>query len=138
MGKLVEAFFYGLYMDPALLESTGFKPSDPRLARIEGYKLELNGVAKIVPSDGANVWGQLIKLSQADLEAMYSFETTKMYRPEKFTIILANGEEIEAGCYNAPADESAVFNDEYLGKLIKAAERLGLPGDYIQTLEKMY
>ncbi len=35
----IDAFFYGLYMDADLLWSLDIEPEDPRVARIDGYRL---------------------------------------------------------------------------------------------------
>lgn len=135
--ETAEGFFYGLYMDPDLLRSLGFNPSAPRIAAVESYALDLHGAAKIMPRQGGIVWGTLIKLPKADLAAMYSFETTKQYQPERIQVKTIDGEIVDATCYNLPRNEQASFNSEYLEKLLVITRKLGLPGDYIASLENL-
>lgn len=135
--ETVEAFFYGLYMDPDLLNSLGFNPSQPVVACVESYALDLRGPAKIIPSQGSTVWGTLMTLPASDLDAMYAFDTTKHYKPEKVTVKTVEGSVVSACCYNLPVNSSGTINKDYLEKLIPTAHKLGLPGDYIKTLEAM-
>jgi hypothetical protein len=134
----VEGFFYGLYMDPELLLSLGFRPAASRMARLESHELELKGSVKIVRKQGSTVWGILIKLPEKDLKAMYDFETTKAYRPEIVNVITNDGENIAVSCYNLPVDETAELNIGYLEKLIPVARRLNLPIEYIKKLERIH
>lgn len=137
MGNLVEGFFYGLYMDIELLESLGFKPVSTRMGHAESYELDLKGMAKIIPREGSQVWGMLITLDESDLDAMYSFETTVDYKPEKIQVTLGDGHQVTVPCFNVPPDSNAAFNTEYLEKLIPVVTRLGLPDKYINTLKMM-
>ena len=37
----VTVFFYGLFMDPALLRDQGVQPENPRAATVAGYRLAI-------------------------------------------------------------------------------------------------
>lgn len=137
MTNTVEAFFYGLYMDPALIESLGFDPVSVEKAKVSSYALDLFGSAKIIPREGGVVWGNIIELSQSDLMAMYSFESTKNYSPELIQASDINGNDKLVNCYNLPESGNEPFNSEYHLKLLKLLKELDFPVDYIASLESM-
>lgn len=133
-----ECFFYGLYMDVELLKYLGFNPNSAHTAVLEGYALDLRGSAKVIPRQGNQVWGMLIKLPPADLQAMYSFETTRHYTPEQVAVNLPDGEQVQACCYNLPASNDEPLNLEYRDKLLVVIHKLGFPDEYIGMLEGLH
>lgn len=135
MNDIVEAFFYGLYMDPELIKSLGFEPQSVEKAVIDSYALDLQGSAKIVPEEGSIVWGNIIKLSKNDLAAMYSFDTTKDYSPEMVQVKDSNGNYKMVSCYNLSVSDAEAFNSEYRDKLVNLLKQLDFPDDYITRLE---
>ena len=110
MTDTVDAFFYGLYMDPKLLASLGFKPISVEKAEANSYALDLFGSAKIVPSENSVMRGNIIKLSEKDLKEMYSFESTKSYSPEMIQVKDSNGIYKLVNCYNLPESTDEPFN----------------------------
>lgn len=137
MSESVEAFFYGLYMDTDLLESLGFKPESVGKAKVDSYEINLFGAAKIVPKVNSVVWGNVIKLPKHELEAMYSFETTKAYSPMMVQITEASGSSKTVSCYNLPETTSEPFNSEYHKKLIQMLNKLEFPDEYISSVEAL-
>ena len=135
MDVLLEVFFYGLFMDPQLLEAKGVHAVDARLATVPGFRLRIGARAALVPTPGAEVHGVLMKLSHADLEKLYSEPSVQAYRPEPVLAIASNGTSVAALCYNLPEppppDE---HNAEYAGKLRSLAQRIGLPPDYVTSI----
>lgn len=135
--RLVEVFFYGLFMDRVLLESKGARPTDVRFAAIQDHALRLGTRAAVVPSPGAVVHGLLMKLSHADLALLYSDPGVQAYRPEPVLALTRDGAQVAALCYNLedppPPDER---NEEYARKLIALAARIGLPQDYVMSIAR--
>ncbi|MDH5324869.1 MAG: gamma-glutamylcyclotransferase [Gammaproteobacteria bacterium] len=128
MNQSIEGFFYGLYMDSDLLRSLGFSPGLARMAVVHNYELDLHGFAKLVPKQGGEAWGMLIQLPESHLRAMYAFETTKHYKPERITVVcIESGQEVEATCYNVPVQPEFPLNKEYREKLVQAMKKLGFP-----------
>ena len=133
--RLVEVFFYGLFMDRELLRSKGAQPSDVRLVAVPGYALRIGLRAAVVPTPTAVVHGLLMKLSHADLAMLYSEPSVQAYRPEAVLAVTHDGTHIPALCYNLadpPSPEER--NDEYTGKLIALAQRIGLPQEYVASI----
>lgn len=134
MTDTVEAFFYGLYMDPILIESLGFKPLSIEKAKVSSFALDLFGAARIVPRKDGVVWGNIIELSKSDLEAMYSFESTKIYSQELIQVEDVNGNNKLVNCYNLPESSDEPFNNEYHQKLLNVLKELNFPAEYIESL----
>jgi len=133
--RQLDVFFYGLFMDPQLLESKGIRPVDVRLAAVPGFKLRIGARAALVPAPAGEVHGVLMKLSHGDLEKLYSEPGVQAYRPEAVLAVARNGDTVAALCYNLPdpppPDER---NAEYSAKLRALAQRVGLPGNYVASI----
>jgi len=133
----VQAFFYGLYMDSELLRSLGFVPGSVIRARLDSYALDLFGLAKIIPNNNSVVWGNVISVSEQDLTAMYSFETTKSYKAESVQVFDIDGNAMSVNCYNTAASPNLPFNSEYQLKLVKLLKKLEFPVDYIASVNAL-
>jgi hypothetical protein len=135
-GRRVDVFFYGLFMDRQVLEEKGVQPTDVRLAAVPGFELRIGARAALVPAAGATVQGALVKLSHADLERLYSEPSVQAYRPEPVLAVLRNGTTVAALCYNLPEPPGPdEHNAAYASKLRAVAQRIGLPGDYVASIQ---
>ncbi len=135
--KHVTVFFYGLFMDEALLRGQGLTPENARLAHIKGRDIRIGKRAYVVEDSGKTLWGVVFDLPQAQAEQLYSAPSVRDYRPEPVHAISRDGEEIEALCYNLPEGEPARENDEYLVKLIEVCRGAGIPDDYVERLTRL-
>ncbi len=133
--RRLDVFFYGLFMDPQLLDGKGIRPVDIRLAAVPGFALRIGARAALVPTPVGEVHGVLMKLSQADIEKLYSEPSVQAYRPEAVLAVARDGVTVAALCYNLPEppppDER---NAEYASKLRSLAQRIGLPSDYVASI----
>jgi hypothetical protein len=133
--RRLEVFFYGLFMDPQLLEAKGVQPADIRTATVPGLMLRIGARAALLPAPRGEVHGVLMKLSHADLEKLYSEPSVQAYRPEPVLAIASNGAMVAALCYNLPEPPLAgERNLEYAGKLRSLAQRIGLPDTYVRSI----
>jgi cation transport regulator ChaC len=134
-GERVEVFFYGLFMDEALLREKGLRPGAGRVASVEGFCLVIGARATLVPCVGGTVHGVVFSLTRGEVEALYSEESVSAYRPEVVRARLSDGRVTQALCFNLPvapsADES---NSRYASQLRELAGRLGLPPAYISSI----
>ena len=134
-GKRVEVFFYGLFMDEALLRGKGLRPEGRRVASVENFRLAGGARATLVPCEGATAHGVVFSLARAEVDALYGEESVSAYRPEVLTARLAGGGVTEALCYNLPAPPAAVERDgQYALKLRELAARIGLPPEYVSSI----
>jgi Gamma-glutamyl cyclotransferase, AIG2-like len=133
----IDVFFYGLFMDQQLLEAKGVHPTDIRLAVVSGFVLRIGARAALVPTPASQVHGLLMRLSHADIEKLYAEPSVRAYRPEPVLAVTApNGTAVAALCYNLPEPPSPVErNAEYASKLRSLAERVGLPTDYVESIQ---
>lgn len=131
----VEVFFYGLFMDEALLRAKGLSPAGRRPACVEDFRLFVGERATLVRCAGGRVYGVLFSLARREVGALYSEESVSAYRPESVSARLADGSVVAALCYNLPAPPAAEGrNPAYASKLRELAARLGLPDDYVSSI----
>ena len=131
----VEVFFYGLFMDEALLREKGLSPKDRRVASVEDFRLVIGERATLVRSEGAKAHGVLFSLTREEVEALYSEESVSAYRPEVVDARATDGRVTRALCFNLPAPPSEQErNPLYASKLKELAERVGLPSDYVSSI----
>jgi hypothetical protein len=132
----VQVFFYGLFMDEALLRERGLDPRDVRLASLEDFALRIGERATLVPAPGSRVHGVVLTLTVTDLERLYSEASVQAYEPQPVRVRLDDGGVIAALCYNLPqAPSREERNPQYAGKLRALAERIGLPAGYVASIE---
>ena len=131
----VEVFFYGLFMDEALLRGKGLNPENRRAAYVEDFRLVIGERATLVRREGARAHGFVYTLTRGEVEALYSEESVSAYRPEVLTAHFEDGSDGRAVCFNLPSPPSGEGrNMPYASKLRGLAERLGLPADYVSSM----
>ena len=132
-----DVFFYGLFMDAAVLEAKGVRSTQRRLAVLRGWALRIGQRATLVPTPGQAVHGVLMTLPLADLDRLYSEDSVRMYLTVAVLVEPAAGEAAPAAAlaYVLPEPpEPAERNPEYAAKLRALAEHLGLPDEYTQSI----
>lgn len=134
--RRIDLFFYGLFMDDALLRSKGLEPRKRRVAFVEDFSLVIGARATLVPHKGRRVYGVLLSLTHAEADALYAEDSVSAYRPEAVAAHLADGSMVPALCFNLPARPSAdERNPQYASKLREVASRVGLPESYVSSIE---
>lgn len=134
--RKIDVFFYGLFMDEALLRDKGINPENPRMAFVENFALIIGERASLVPALGGTVYGFLFSLTHSEVDALYSEESVSAYRPEAVLAKLANGNVAPALCFNLPTPPSTnERNPQYAAKLRELASRIGLPPDYVSSIQ---
>ena len=135
LSSSIDVFFYGLFMDEALLRAKGLNPQNRRLAMVENFKLVIGERATLVPSAGGKVHGVIFSLTQTELDSLYAEASVSVYRPESVMAQVEHGAIVPALCFNLPAAPAAnERNPQYAAKLKELAERIGLPAEYVATI----
>jgi hypothetical protein len=134
--RRIEVFFYGLFMDADLLRAKGVNPMNIRSASVPGFALRIGHRATLLPQPNGLAHGILMQLTPEELEQLYSESSVRAYRPEAVLCEASTGSSIPALCFNLieppRADEA---NSEYAAKLRELAARLGLPSDYVASIQ---
>ena len=134
-GRRIDVFFYGLFMDEALLREKGMNPTNRRMASVEDFTLIIAARATLVPCADAIVYGVLFSLTHAEVDALYSETSVSVYRPEAVSAQLEDGSVIAALCFNLPVPPVVTErNPQYVSKLRELADRIGLPPDYVSSI----
>jgi gamma-glutamylcyclotransferase (GGCT)/AIG2-like uncharacterized protein YtfP len=109
------------------------------IAKLEGYGFVINsrGVATIVPKPGSVVNGVVWSISKHDEDKLDTYEgvAVGLYRKEQVQVLLADGDKAEVMVYVAADSIPGRTRNGYLTKIIKAAERHGLPAEYVKELK---
>jgi hypothetical protein len=128
-----DLFFYGLFMDAAILREKGVNPLRPRKAVVPGFRLRIGGRALLVPQFGAQAYGLVFALTEREIAALYAEPDLELYRPESVIASFEDGTFGAVTTFNLGATHaSSVVNREYATKLQVVLERLGFPTDIVQ------
>jgi hypothetical protein len=128
-----DLFFYGLFMDAAILREKGVNPLRPRKAVVPGFRLRIGGRALLVPQFGAQAYGMVFALTDREIAALYAEPDLELYRPESVIASFEDGTFGAVTTFNLGATHaSSEVNREYATKLQVVLERLGFPTDIVQ------
>lgn len=129
-----DVFFYGLFMDSAVLESKGIRGPAGRPSVLRDWALRIGRRATLVREAGRSVHGVLLSLPLAELERLYAEASVQMYRPVA-VLVEVEAATVPALAYVLPEppglDER---NPEYAATLRALAERLGFPEEYTTSI----
>ncbi|MGB9181598.1 MAG: gamma-glutamylcyclotransferase family protein [Pyrinomonadaceae bacterium] len=134
--RRIDVFFYGLFMDDALLREKGISPKNRRMASVENFCLVIGARASLVPCAGRTAHGVLFSLTHGEVDALYSEASVSVYRPEAVNARLSDGSVVPALCFNLPMPPSIEErNPQYVTKLREVASRIGLPTGYVSSIQ---
>jgi hypothetical protein len=130
-------FFYGLFMDAAVLEAKGVRGFGSRVGVVRDWALRIGQRATLVPAPSRAVYGVVTAMSLSDVDRLYAEASVCMYRPVAVLV--------EADAAKAPAVAAIAYvlpvppaseerNPEYAARLRELAERLNLPPGYTRSI----
>lgn len=70
--RVIDVFFYGLFMDVSILTESHVSPINPRRAYVEGFGIRIGSRATLVPDARGRCFGMLIGMTHAELDRLYS------------------------------------------------------------------
>lgn len=135
--RKVDIFFYGLFMDIGMLRQRGLFPIHPQVAYLDGYDLEIRDRATLVLNGQARVYGMVTGLTHEEIGMLYSEPGVLDYRPEAVLVVLGDGRQVPALCYNLPHVSGTSRNTEYAVRLFEVAKALSLPEEYLNKLQNL-
>jgi len=132
--NVIMVFFYGLFMDEALLATKGVHPTESIIGYVDGFGLHIGKRATLLPEADSRAYGVLMKITAADAAALYSEQSVADYVAEPVVVKLPEDIQVSAVCYNLPATRVAGTNPEYAAALLTLASKLGLPDSYLRYI----
>ena len=132
----MNVFFYGLFMDEALLAKKGIAPTEATVGYVDGFMLFIGERATLVRSAGSRSYGVMMNISPDDVKELYAESSVADYVPESVAAKLADGREAVATCYILPVDKVTGTNRVYAEALWELAKRLGFPKHYLADLRQ--
>lgn len=132
----MNVFFYGLFMDEAVLARKSIAPNSAVVGYVDGFALCIGERATLLPKAGARAYGVMMAITLAEINALYADESVADYRPEPVTVRLSDGRNAEAACYNLPAGKITGTNKGYAKSLLVLATRLDFPDSYLDEIRR--
>jgi cation transport regulator ChaC len=110
---------------------------------VNDHRIEFNrkgsyragGVASIVHAAGANTYGVIWEIPEAEVSVLSKIEDPQAYEPITIDVMSDSGRFYECLAYRAYPQGSFEPDPEYLEVVIKAAREAQLPKKYIASLE---
>lgn len=136
--KRVWVFFYGTFMNTAVLAEYGVIADESFPAKVSGFELTIRPRVNLVASDRFSVYGGLVKVTHDDLARIYSGLTSAFgitYHPEAVLAETTHAAHIPALCYIAQEMEDAPPDASYVRQLAACARKLRLPEWYALHIE---
>ena len=125
--RLLDVFFYGLYMDPELLKAKNVEPRNPRVAKAENYIFRIGPRVTLLRKKGAVANGMLYSLTHAELHSLYWGIGLDEYGAEAIEVVAKETKLPALTCNLISPTEEIEENPEYTNKLLEVMERLKVP-----------
>jgi hypothetical protein len=77
--RQVDGFFYGLFMDVAVLRQAGTCPSNVRRAYVDDFALRIGERATLVPSLGTRAYGMLTRHASRMSSQSWTFRPSALH-----------------------------------------------------------
>jgi hypothetical protein len=134
----VAVFFYGSYMNPAVLAEAHLAPTELEVAELPDYEIEINPLANLVPAEGERVYGVLTHATHAQLDRLYAHARDVLggiYLPHPVLVETQAGDLVPALCYIASGLEPRTPTREYVDRILTPARAHRFPSWYVERIE---
>jgi hypothetical protein len=134
----VFVFFYGSYMNLALLAEVGFTPATWEAASLPGFEIRIAPRANLVHAPAQVVFGVLATATHRELDRLYTHARavlSEVYLPEAVLVHTKGGAWQPALCYIAPHMVERPADPAYVERILLPARELGFPPWYLTRLE---
>ncbi len=134
----VPVFFYGSYMDPAVLAEVDLRPERFEVARLDNHEIEIRPLANLRRASGRSVYGLLTWATHAELERLYAHARDVLggrYLPFPVVVETAAGQHEPALCYMATSLPPRSPERAYVERILAPAREFRFPGWYVERLE---
>src|SRR5262245_29355924 len=134
----VWVFFYGSYMNFAVLREVGLEPGQWEAARLDGFDICIRPRANLIRSDRNCVYGIVATATHAELARLYAHAREvlgEVYLPEAVLVQTRAGLWRPALCYLCPEMAPRPADHAYVERIVAPARAFGFPDWYIARLE---
>jgi cation transport regulator ChaC len=134
----VWVFFYGSYINFAVLKEVNYLPQHYEVARLPGFDIVIQPLANLIRSEEHTVYGLLATATHQELARLYAHAQTVLggtYLPEAVLVQTLAGRWQPALCYLAPSQEPKPATAEYVERIAQPARVHGFPAWYVQRIE---
>ncbi len=135
--RQVRVFFYGSYMNQAVLDEVDYRPERFEVARLDGWDIRIAPRANLVPSDEHCVYGLLTTATHEELRRLYAHAQKVLgetYLPEAVLVQTSDGGWRTALCYVCHSMEASDAETAYVDRILEPARAFGFPGWYVERL----
>ena len=142
--RKVAVFFYGSFIDRAVLQRAGLTPTDVTVCRLWGFDIRFAPLATIVPSDRASVYGILVHATHDELQRLYGESWVSSYLAEAVAVEPIDpatgktGGLVPALVYISWGGTAAPPFDDYVDHIVKPGREYGFPAWYLEHLESRW
>ncbi len=136
--RRVSVFFYGSFMNRAVLAEVGLRPDPFEVGTLPGFDIRIAPRANLVLSPEHQVFGVLTRASHAELERLYAHARDvlgEVYQPEAVLVQGKAGAWRPALCYLASRMIERPADADYVDRILLPARALGFPASYLARLE---
>jgi hypothetical protein len=130
----VAVFFYGSYMNRAVLEEVQLIPGHWEPAALPGFDIRIAPRANLVRSPEHTVFGVLASATHEELERLYAHARDVLgesYLPQAVLVRARDGAWRPALCYVAPQMAEGPADPAYVDRILEPARELGFPEAYL-------
>jgi hypothetical protein len=134
----VSVFFYGSYINPAVLGEVGLLLERWEVARLDGFDIRIQPRANLVRSDRHCVYGIVTAGTHAELDRLYAHARDvlgEVYLPEAVLVATPGGQWRPALCYLCPDMRPRPAAEDYVERIVGPARAYGFPEWYVRRLE---
>ncbi|NUP06036.1 MAG: gamma-glutamylcyclotransferase [Polyangiaceae bacterium] len=138
MEPRVWVFFYGSYINVAVLKEVDLVPGALEVARLPGFDIRIAPRANLVRSARDCVYGILATATHAELSRLYAHAKDilgETYLPEAILAETDNGALRPAMTYICPEMAPRPAEKAYVERISGPARRLGFPAWYVERIE---
>lgn len=134
----VWTFFYGSYINRAVLGEVNYVPQQVEVARVAGFNIRIRPRANLVAAEEHLVYGILATGTHSELDRLYEHARDilgEVYLPEAVLAQTLDGKFRPALCYICPAMADSPPSADYLDRILGSAREYSFPQWYIDRLE---
>jgi hypothetical protein len=134
----VWVFFYGSYMNFAVLKEVDLMPARWEVARLSGFDIRIRPRANLVRSESLCVYGIIATATHAQLARLYAHARDVLgetYLPEAVLVETLDSQWRPALCYICSQMEPRPAEPAYVERIAGPARAYGFPGWYVKRIE---